>query len=167
MKKLLAVLFCLMLVPVFACTREEEPIPDIPEDTVVQPEIPLSDSVFFYEQRLFAPNTYGSRNWRIPAICTLNDGTLLVVNDKRKYNEGDLPQDIDIVCRRSTDNGRTWSTPSTIIAGTGYKQGYGDPGVVVCENGDVVLTFVGGNGLFQSTAADPISTYICRSRLFI
>ncbi|MBR3987371.1 MAG: exo-alpha-sialidase [Bacteroidales bacterium] len=163
MKKIIIALFCLMLVPVFACTRENEPSPNVPSDTVVKPEIPLNDSVFFYEQRLFAPNSYGSRNWRIPAICTLNDGTLLVVNDKRKYNEGDLPQDIDIVCRRSTDNGRTWSPPTTIIQGSGYKHGYGDPGVVVCENGDVVLTFVGGNGLFASTASDPISTYICRS----
>jgi len=67
------------------------------------PAIALSDSVFFYEQRLYAPGDYGSRNWRIPAICTLNDGTLLAVNDRRKHNEGDLPQDIDIVCRRSTD----------------------------------------------------------------
>ena len=127
------------------------------------PAIALSDSVFFYEQRLYAPGDYGSRNWRIPALCTLNDGTLLAVNDRRKYNEGDLPQDIDIVCRRSTDGGRTWSPPSTIVAGTGYKQGYGDPAVVVCPNGDVVLTFVGGNGLFASTADDPIRTYVCRS----
>ena len=122
-----------------------------------------SDSVFFYEQRLYAPGDYGSRNWRIPAICTLGDGTLLAVCDKRKHNEGDLPQDIDIVCRRSTDNGRTWSPPATIAQGKGLKQGYGDPALVVCQNGDVVLTFVGGNGLFASTADDPISTYCCRS----
>ena len=123
----------------------------------------LSDSVFFYEQRLYAPGDYGSRNWRIPALCTLEDGTLLAVNDKRKHNEGDLPQDIDIVCRRSTDGGRTWTPPETIVEGMGIKKGFGDPALVVCENGEVVLAFVGGNGVFASTEEDPISTYVCRS----
>lgn len=154
---------CLAFAPLFACTHENDPYPDTSADTTCRPTITLNDSVFFFETRLFAPNDYGSRNWRIPAICTLEDGTVLAINDKRKHNEGDLPQDIDIVCCRSTDNGRTWSPPHTIVKGTGYKQGYGDPGVVTCENGDVLITFVGGNGLFASTAADPISTYTCRS----
>lgn len=152
----------LTVMPMVGCTKPEEPV--VPtEDTVVKPEIELCDSVFFYEQQLFAPGDYGSMNWRIPAICTLPDGTLLAVNDKRKYNEGDLPQDIDIVCRRSTDNGRTWSEPTDIVMGTGYKHGYGDPGLVVCENGDVLCSFAGGNGFWQSTEADPIRTFICRS----
>ncbi len=161
MNKLLPVVFFLISVQALACQKM---LPfNLLGDTSVESEIPLSDSVFFREQCLFACGSYGSRSYRIPAICTLNDGTILVVNDKRKYNNDDLPQDIDIVCRRSTDGGLTWSLPITIIHGTGYKQGYGDPGMVVCRNGDVVLTFVGGNGLFASTDDDPISTYICRS----
>ena len=114
--------------------------------------------------RLFAPGDYGSKNYRIPAICTLPDGTLLAVNDRRKNNEGDLPQDIDIVCRRSTDNGRTWTDPIFIIQGKGYKKGYGDPALVVCENGDVLCAFCGHNGFWQSTADDPELILICRSQ---
>ena len=122
-----------------------------------------TDTATFYRQRLFAPGDYGSANWRIPALCALPDGSLLAVNDKRKFNEGDLPQDIDIVARRSTDNGRTWSEPVTIAEGKGMKKGFGDPAMVVTEKGEVVCVFVGGNGLWQSSAEDPLRSYVCRS----
>lgn len=156
-------IWCLMLLPLMASACKKDNRTDNPVEPNVGPEIALSDSVFFYEQRLFAPGDYGSKNYRIPAICTLNDGTLLVVNDRRKYNEGDLPQDIDIVFRRSEDNGRTWSEPEFLIQGQGYKKGYGDPALVVCENGDVLCAFCGLNGFWQSTEADPQKIYVCRS----
>lgn len=153
----------MFLMPMMACTKPEEQPAEPINDTIVKPDIPLCDSVFFYEQCLYRPGDYGSQNYRIPAICTLPDGTLLAVNDKRKFNEGDLPQDIDIVCRRSTDNGRTWSEPSNIIVGTGYKHGYGDPALVVCPNGDVLCLFCGLNGFWQSTEADPQGIFVSRS----
>ena len=106
---------------------------------------------------------YGSQFWRIPALLCLDDGTLLAVNDKRKYSYKDLPEDIDIVYRRSTDNGRTWTEPQTLVEGAGYKHGYGDAALVQCENGDVLCLFVGGNGLWSSTEGDPIRSYVCRS----
>ncbi len=126
-------------------------------DTSV-PEEPLIDSVCLYR-----PGDYGSTNWRIPAIICLDDGTLLAVNDKRKCNESDLPEDIDIVCRRSTDKGQTWSEPQTIIEGQGRGKGYGDPALVQCMNGDVLCLFAGHNGYFQSTDIDPICVYMKRS----
>jgi len=135
----------------------------------VEPVVPpadgpsIADSSFFYEQRLYAPGDYGSANWRIPALITLDDGTLLAVNDKRKYNETDLPEDIDVVIRRSTDNGRTWSEPATIAEGTGRKQGYGDPALVTTASGTVVCAFAGGNGYFASTEYDPIRVFMTRS----
>lgn len=121
-----------------------------------------SDAPFFYEQRLYAPGDYHSLYWRIPAIAALPDGSLLVVNDKRKYNEGDLPSDIDIVSRRSEDWGLTWSDPVTLAKGTGVKQGFGDPAIVVSD-GHVICAYVGGNGLWASTASDPIRSYVTRS----
>ena len=42
------------------------------------------------------------------------DGSLVVASDKRKYNDRDLPEDIDILINRSTDGGRTWSEPKDI-----------------------------------------------------
>ena len=121
-------------------------------------EQPLCDSVLLY-----APGDYGSANWRIPAILCLDDGTLLAVNDKRKYNETDLPQDIDIVYRRSTDNGATWSEPQTLITGTGVGRGYGDPALVQTVDGDVLCMFAGHNGYFQSTPDNPICIFLMRS----
>ena len=147
------ILALLMLPAVCGCHKPE----------IEEPGVPEEDSIVYYEQCLYRPGDYGSTNWRIPAICCLNDGTLLAVCDKRKYNESDLPEDIDIVVRRSTDNGRTWSEPLTIAEGTGRKQGFGDAALVECENGDVVCVFVGGNGLFASSQADPIRSYVCRS----
>lgn len=126
-------------------------------------EQPTEEPIEYYEQCLYRPGDYGSTNWRIPAICCLSDGTLLAICDKRKHNEGDLPEDIDIVVRRSTDNGRSWSEPATIAEGRGRKQGFGDAALVECDNGDVVCVFVGGNGLFASSQADPIRSYVCRS----
>ena len=138
----------MLLLPLVAweCTK---PVPESPVDP------PVVDTIKYYEQCLFRPGDYGSTNWRIPAICCLPDGSLLIVCDRRKYNEKDLPEDIDIVSRRSTDNGRTWSEPVTIAQGTGRKHGFGDAALVVCENGDVVCVFVGGNGLFASSESDP------------
>lgn len=115
------------------------------------------------EQRLYAPGDYGSRNWRIPAVRCLADSSILIVNDMRKFNEGDLPEDIDVVCRRSTDGGRTWSEPLTIARGTGVGQGYGDPALVETRTGEVLCAFAGGNGLWASSLENPQSIYICRS----
>ena len=75
---------------------------------------------------LYQPGDYSSMNYRIPAVITAKDGSIVAVTDKRKFNEGDLPQDIDIVCNRSTDGGHTWSEPYTIALGTGYNHGFGD-----------------------------------------
>lgn len=128
-----------------------------------QKSAPASREVLLCRRLLFAPGDYGSRNWRIPALCTLPDGTLLAVNDKRKYNEGDLPEDIDIVARRSTDNGRTWSDPVNVAVGKGRKKGFGDPALLVTSRGEVLCAFVGGNGLWDSTPEDPQRSYISRS----
>ncbi len=113
---------------------------------------------------IYRPGDYGSANYRIPAVITAKDGSIVAVTDKRKYNEGDLPQDIDIVCNRSTDGGLTWSEPFTIALGTGYNQGFGDCALAWSndENG-LIAAFVGGVGLWNSTPTNPIRSYIARS----
>ena len=126
--------------------------------------VAASREILLCRRLLFAPGDYGSRNWRIPALRALPDGSLLAVNDKRKYNEIDLPHDIDIVARRSEDNGRTWSEPVNIAVGKGFKMGYGDPALAVTLDGsEVVCVFVGGNGLWDSTPDDPQRSYVSRS----
>lgn len=151
MKKL-AIALSVALVVLAACKQNADTA-----ETAAQQE-PFCDSVCLYR-----PGDYGSAKWRIPALLCLDDGTLLVVNDKRKYNHRDLPEDIDIVVRRSSDNGKTWSEPQTVIEGKGYKHGYGDPALVQCQNGDVLCVFAGGNGYWASSVSDPISIYVMRS----
>ncbi|MCR5445219.1 MAG: glycoside hydrolase [Bacteroidales bacterium] len=149
MKRIAYLLVSLAALTAAACNRPEPPAAS---------DEPLCDSLCLYR-----PGDYGSANWRIPALLCLDDGTLLAVNDKRKYNESDLPEDIDIVLRRSADMGRTWSEPQTLIEGHGRGHGYGDPALVQCQNGDVLCLFAGHNGYFQSTAADPICVFLMRS----
>lgn len=136
----------------FGCRKEPLPEPD------PQPEPQPLEA--YYEQVLFHPGDYGSARWRIPALRVLQDGTLLAFADKRKYNNSDLPEDIDIVLRSSSDCGRTWTDPQTIAEGTGRKQGFGDCAVVEAEDGTVVIAYVGGNGLWASTVSDPQCSYI-------
>lgn len=121
------------------------------------------DSVWFREQKVVGAGDEGCY-WRIPALLSLRDGTLLMACDRRKNNEADLPEDIDAVLIRSSDGGQTWGKTMTIAEGKGKGRGYGDVALVECANDDVVCTFAGGNGFWLSTEKEPISTYICISK---
>lgn len=113
---------------------------------------------------LLQPGDYNSTNYRIPAVITAKDGSIVAVTDKRKYNEGDLPEDIDIVCNRSTDGGHTWSEPYTIALGTGVNHGFGDCALAWSnDDNGLIAGFVGGPGLWYSTPSNPIRTYIVKS----
>ena len=113
---------------------------------------------------LLQPGDYNSMNYRIPAVITAKDGSIVAVTDKRKYNEGDLPQDIDIVCNRSTDGGHTWSEPYTIALGTGVNHGFGDCALAWSnDDNSLIAAFVGGVGLWNSTPSNPIRSYISKS----
>ena len=118
------------------------------------------NDTLFTRTELYHPGDYGSANYRIPAVITAQDGSIVIVTDKRKYNEGDLPQDIDIICNRSTDGGHTWSEPYTIAQGTGVNHGFGDCALAWSndENG-LIAVFVGGVGLWNSTPSNPIRSY--------
>ena len=61
---------------------------------------------------VFASGQDGYHTYRIPAVETAPDGSLLVFAEARKYNRHDpgmQGNDIDLVYKRSTDQGRTWS----------------------------------------------------------
>ena len=131
---------------------------------IVNPSPSGDREIILAHTLLFQPGDYNSTNYRIPGVITAKDGSIVAVTDKRKYNQGDLPEDIDIVCRRSTDGGHTWSEPFTIAQGTGYNHGFGDC-VLAWTNDDngLIAGFVGGVGLWNSTPSNPIRSYIARS----
>ncbi|MDO5036505.1 MAG: sialidase family protein [Porphyromonas sp.] len=112
---------------------------------------------------LYVPGDNGSRNYRIPAILRTSKGTLLAVADRRKFNQIDIPEDIDLVVRRSYDNGTTWTDQGEIVVGRGWGAGYGDAALVETASGKIVLLCVGGQGLWRGTPEDPMPTYLMTS----
>lgn len=98
---------------------------------------------------VFCPGDYGSKFYRIPAIVTASDGSLVALADKRIETNGDLPAKIDVVSRRSVDGGRTWSKYVTVAChdSTG---GCGDASLVMDRrSGDILAIYNQGNGIFQ------------------
>lgn len=83
--------------------------------------------------------------YRIPAVEAAPDGSLLAFAEARKYGGSDPgmgKQDIDLVLKRSTDNGRTWS-PMTIIEDPGELWSAANPATVVDrQNGRVWLLYL-------------------------
>ena len=65
------------------------------------------------EQILFKSGDEGYSNYRIPSIITAADGTLLAFCEARKDHRGDSGN-IDLILKRSTDNGATWSSPQVV-----------------------------------------------------
>ena len=55
----------------------------------------------------FAPGTGGSKNFRIPGIVTLDNGTLIAACDARWNHSGD-GAGLDTIVSVSTDNGENW-----------------------------------------------------------
>lgn len=100
---------------------------------------------------VFSPGDYNSKFYRIPALGTAKDGTLIALADKRIESNGDLPGVIDIVCRRSSDGGRTWSEYIT-VAEHDSLGGYSDPSIVVDrKSGDILAFCTHGNGIWGDT----------------
>lgn len=66
-------------------------------------------------------DTSGSpaNTYRIPAMAQTADGTLIACYDSRNNSSADLPSDIDIVCRRSHNEGTTWDARTIAVAHTG------------------------------------------------
>jgi sialidase-1 len=131
---------------------------------VANPSPAGSREIILAHTLLYQPGDYNSANYRIPAVITAKDGSIVTMTDKRKYNEGDLPEDIDIVCNRSTDGGHSWSEPLTLAQGTGVNHGFGDCALAWSnDDNGLIAGFVGGPGLWYSTPSNPIRTYIAKS----
>lgn len=93
----------------------------------------------------------GHRQYRIPALAVSTHGTLLAAYDGRP-NLDDLPNPIDLLIRRSTDNGTSWGPQQTIRTGTGLD-GYGDPSLLVdTETGRIFCFHAAGThaGFFEA-----------------
>lgn len=80
--------------------------------------------------------------YRIPAITTAPDGTLLAAIDERMGSCRDLGQneDINIVFRRSFDHGKTWTEMQTLLDFP-LGQSASDPSFVIDQQNKKVFLF--------------------------
>lgn len=92
-------------------------------------------------------NDDGVHTYRIPALTTSPQGTLLAVYDMRRRMGRDLQEDIDIGLSRSTDRGRTWQPPRVIMDMGEYgglpqeQNGCSDPGIIVDQQTGEIFCF--------------------------
>lgn len=76
---------------------------------------------------VFLSNTEGHKSYRIPAVIRLPDGDILAFCEGRVNGAGDFG-DINIVMKRSRDNGKTWSALQTIVDADSMQAGNPAPG---------------------------------------
>lgn len=106
------------------CGKESPPIPE-PK----APTTPATGNTSY--THIYKANEGGYSCFRIPAIIKTKQGTLLAFAEARKNSCGD-EGDIDMVVKRSTDKGKTWS-PMSIIWTDGENT-CGNPAPVVDQN---------------------------------
>ncbi len=110
----------------------------------------------FHTERLFEGGTGGYNIYRIPGIVVTKKGTILAYTEARRTNGNDWDS-IDIVLRRSTDGGTTFSSQRVIARAPGKierspiaierKQGkpgditYNNPVAIADSNGSVHFLF--------------------------
>ena len=63
---------------------------------------------------LFPANEAGCRRHRIPALVVTTKGTVLAFCEARRRTGAD-DDEIDIVLKRSFDNGKTWSDRQIVV----------------------------------------------------
>lgn len=69
------------------------------------------------QQHLYRAGEHGYHTFRIPTMLVTQEGTVLAFCEGRKNGAGDAGK-IDVVLRRSADNGKTWG-PMQVIAEEG------------------------------------------------
>ncbi|MER5741738.1 sialidase family protein [Streptomyces sp. NPDC002225] len=97
----------------------------------------------------------GSPHYRIPALTTSVKGTVIAAYDARP-TLGDLPGNISIVVRRSTDNGVTWQ-PQQVVRRDAAPKGYGDPSLLVDRTTGRIFLFYAASvnqGFFGSATGN-------------
>lgn len=77
----------------------------------------LEIGVVYAQERavaVFVSGAEGHKSYRIPAIISLPNGDLLAFAEGRKNNSGDFG-DINIVLKRSSDKGVSWTALQTVV----------------------------------------------------
>ena len=108
----------------------------------------------------------GTTHYRIPALLTLPNGDILAFADKRYNGAGDLPNQIEVMVRKSTNNGTNFNAEKRITPPSASKKdGHGDTAVVLDKKtGHILALVAAGQGFLKSTPHDPIRIKVIRSK---
>lgn len=105
-------------------------------------------------------NPNGNNYYRIPAIATTKDGTLVAVSDLRYGHAGDLDNHrIDLLVKTSENNGVTWSDGINLTENLSKDTyGYGDAAIVADRESDkvLILAAAGTQGFKTATKDNPL-----------
>lgn len=117
------------------------------------------------QKAIFVQGVGGYNNYRIPALITTKEGTLLAFCEGR---EGGDSSDIDLLLRRSEDGGKTWSAKQVV-----WDQGRnvcGNPCPVQDRDTGVIWLLLTwndsrdtGRQLHNGTSKDTRRVYVCSS----
>ncbi len=135
-------------------------------ETPVFNEATGSRLILLEHNSLWRAGDDGAQWYRIPALTTALDGSLIAVVDKRYVKGLDIADnvDIDIVAKRSTDGGKTWSEAVT-LADFGAREGASDPLIITDKiTGDILVLYLAYNGVRYSEPSNRARTYVSRSK---
>lgn len=108
----------------------------------------VSSSAQYKTIPVFTSGTEGHKSYRIPAIISLPNGEILAFAEGRVHGAGDFG-DINIVMKRSTDKGKTWSALQYVAEFDTLQCGNPAPVVDVTDpafpNGRIFLFYNTGN----------------------
>ena len=120
----------------------------------------------FFRQKLFSVDAQDTSRavscYRIPAVTTAPDGSLIAAIDERVPSCGDLKwsRNINIVIRRSTDGGRTWDRVER-VADFPDGQSASDPSLISDTVSGTVFLFY--NFMDHDRAKDVYFFHVMRS----
>lgn len=106
-------------------------------------KLEIAQGVLAYEDLFNTSMHEGVSCYRIPALITAPNGDLVAAIDERVPNCGDLKfsGDVNIVARRSSDHGKTWSSIER-VADFPMGQSASDPSMIVDEaTGEIFLFY--------------------------
>lgn len=129
--------------------------------------LPLLTAAEFNQVEVFRSGEGGYHTYRIPALVVSKNGTLLAFCEGRRGGGGDSG-DIDLLLKRSHDNGRTWSA-TQVVADLG-EDTIGNPAPVVDrKTGAIILLLTRNPGkvterqIIDGTASGTRTVWLSRS----